>query len=441
MRKRLWIDTRPLRESLEFRRLFCAQSVSMVGSQLAVVATAYQVFSLTGSSLQVGAVSLVQLLPFVAGSVGGGALADAVDRRRILVAATAMLAVLSAGMAINALADGHASVIAIYALTAPAAGLSGMVATAATAAVPSLVRPGALTASYATMQVIDQLGMVAGPAAGGFLIAGVGLPWLYGADSLTFIWAAAFLAGIGSQPRRRGVTGRRALTDGLRYLRGREALQGAYLIDLCATVFGLPRAVFPALDHSVFHGGPASLGLLYAAPAAGALAGSLTSGWLSAVRRAGRVVIYAVLVWGIAITGLGFVRSLGLALALLIVAGWVDVISAVLRSTIVQTVVHERYRSRVSGLQMAVVEGGPRLGDLQSGALASAVSAEGSVVAGGLLCIAGALALAAARPGFRRYGQASVESAGEASEQAGGSADPSSRSQNQHTEVQQQVVG
>ncbi|HEY1739954.1 MAG TPA: MFS transporter, partial [Acidimicrobiia bacterium] len=275
------------------------------------------------------------------------------------------------------------------------------------AMVPALVAREVLTASYATMQVIDQVGMVAGPALGGVMIAAFGLPWLYAIDGLTFLWAAAFLARIADAPvsRRERGGGLRSVADGFRYLRGCQVLQGAYLVDICATVFGLPRALFPALSRTVFHGGPSTLGLLYAAPAAGALAGSLISGWMNGIRRQGRAVLVAVIVWGAAIIAFGFVTTLLVALVLLVIAGWADVVSAVLRSTIIQSVVHDEYRSRISGLQMAVVEGGPRLGDIESGAVASAVSPQFSVVSGGLLCVAGAVAVAVLLPGFRRYEQ------------------------------------
>jgi MFS family permease len=414
--RRFLIDIRPLRASRDLRRLFFAQTVSMAGSQLAVVAVAFQVYSLTGSSLQVGAVSLAQLGPYVIGTLAGGALADSIDRRRVLVVVSLLLGVCSAGMAFNAAAGGGASVVAIYLVTALASGLAGVVSTATTAAVPSLVAKEDLTASFATMQVIDQVGMVAGPAAGGVLIAALGLPWLYGIDSLTFLWAAGFLWRITADTARSDSRDRRvrSVLDGLRYLRGRHVLQGAYLVDLCATVFGMPRAVFPALAHTVFHGGPVTLGVLYATPAAGALVGTLTSGWLAGIRRQGRAVLLAVTAWGAAITALGFAKALWIALAVLVVAGWADVISAILRSTIIQTVVHDDYRSRVSGLQMAVVEGGPRLGDLESGALATAVSPQFSIVSGGLLCIVGTVVLARLLPGFRTYRQGGTNGLGTA---------------------------
>ncbi len=405
--RRFLIDLAPLRASHNFRQLFYAQTVSLVGSQLTAVAIAFQVYSLTGSSLQVGAVSLAQLGPFVGGTLAGGTLAGAVDRRRVLTGASLLLAACSAGLALDALAGREAAVAAVYVLTALAAGLSGVVATVTTAAVPSLVAADQLTASYATMQVIDQVGMVAGPAVAGVMIAAVGLPSLYTVDVLTFLWAAGFLWRTTAQrpdpAHAAQVGGLRSVLEGFRCLRGRQALQGAYLVDLCATLFGLPRALFPALARHAFHGGPVVLGLLYATPAAGALAGSLTSGWLGSVRRQGRAVLVAVAVWGVAITAFGFARALWIALVLLAVAGWADVVSAVLRSTIVQSAVPERFRNHISGLQMAVVEGGPRLGDLESGAVATATSTQFSVVSGGAICVAGVLAAAALLPGFRRY--------------------------------------
>jgi predicted MFS family arabinose efflux permease len=407
MARRLLIDLTPLRASQDFRRLFAGQAVSMIGSQLTVVALAFQVYSLTRSSLQVGAVSLAQLLPFVTGTLAVGAMGDAIDRRRVLMVTSALLALTSGGLALNAWAGAHASLLAVYLVTAAAAGLSGVVATAATATVPSLVAVDQLTPAYATMQVIDQVGMVVGPAISGLLIATLGLPWLYGIDAITFLWAALFMwrmavvlpVRTGSRP------GMRSVLEGLGYLRGRQVLQGAYVIDLCATVFGLPRALFPALTRTVFRGGPATLGILYAAPAVGALAGSLTSGWLNGVRRQGRTVLIAVAGWGAIIVAFGFARALWVAIILLVLAGWTDVISAVLRSTIVQTAVSDAFRSRISGVQMAVVEGGPRLGDLESGAVATAVSTQFSIVSGGLVCAIGAVAVALLLPGFRRYGQ------------------------------------
>jgi MFS family permease len=207
---------------------------------------------------------------------------------------------------------------------------------------------------------------------------------------------------IGPQPPA-GTThspGLRSIAAGLRHLRGRPVIQGAYLIDINATVFGMPSAVFPALASTVFSGGARTLGFLYAAPGAGALLGAVTAGWVHRVRRQGRAVIVAVIVWGAAIACFGLAHWLPLVLALLAVAGFADVISAVFRGTIIQLAAPDALRGRLMGIQMAVVTSGPRIGDVESGAVATAFGATTSVVSGGLACIAGALVLARLLPAF-----------------------------------------
>jgi MFS family permease len=401
---RIFIDLGPLRESRGFRLLFAGQFVEVFGSQLAAVAIPFQVYDLTRSSLQVGLVSLAQLLPLIAGALIGGSLGDALDRRLIIAAASVLLALTTGGLAVNAVAA-HPSLAAVYLVSAAAAGLAGVASTASNAAVPALVAPRHLVAAYAATQVVDQVGLVVGPALAGLLIDAVQLPWVYAATAVIYLLtalAAARMPAIPPVPEA-GRPGLGAIVAGLRYLRGRQAMQGAYLIDVNAMVFGMPRALFPALAVSVFHGGARTLGYLYAAPAAGALIGALTTGWLARVHRQAWAVIVAVAVWGAAIVAFGLVHVLWAALALLAVAGWADVISAVLRSTILQTSTSEEYRSRVSAVQIAVVTGGQRLGDLEAGAVATLVSTEFSIVSGGLACIAGAAALAGLLPGFRRY--------------------------------------
>jgi predicted MFS family arabinose efflux permease len=204
-------------------------------------------------------------------------------------------------------------------------------------------------------------------------------------------------------PKERGNTpGLRSIVEGFRFIRGRQQIQGAYVIDLDAMVFGMPRALFPALATRVFGGGATTVGFLYAAPGAGALLGALTTGWVGRVHRQGRAVIVAVIVWGLAIACFGLVHWLPAALILLAVAGWADVISAVFRNTIIQLAVTDALRGRLGGFQTAVVSGGPRLGDFEAGTVAAAFGDTASVVSGGLACVVGAVILAAALPGFRR---------------------------------------
>jgi MFS family permease len=401
---RILVDTTPLRESREFRLLFTGQLVSTLGTQLTVVAIPYQVFSMTHSSLQVGAVSLAQLFPFLAGALAAGPLGDAVDKRRIMIWTSAAMMLTSAALAANAALD-HPSLVAVYVISALAAGFQGFANTARMASTAGLVERRHLAAAFAMVQITFQLGTVVGPALSGVII-GIGLPLAYALDATTFLVTVVtsfLLKPIPPHPEAGGLTLWQSTKEGLRYLRTRQALQGVYLIDINAMVFGMPRALFPAMAGSVFGGGTITLGFLYAAPGAGALVGALTTGWVAHLRRQGWAVIVAVCAWGAAITVFGLVDTLWIALVLLAVAGWADVISAVLRNTILQSTIPERFRSRMSSIQMAVVQGGPRLGDLESGLVADLTSIEFAVVSGGLACIAGAAIIGALLPAFRHH--------------------------------------
>jgi MFS family permease len=398
------MDLSPLRRSRDLRLLAGGQLVSVLGTQMTGVAVAYQVYRITHSSLDVGLISLAQLIPLIIGALAGGAAADAADRRRVMLVTTALATACSAGLAVNA---GTAPALwPLYLLPALAAGLSGFFDAALQAVIPNLVGARDVPAANAIFQAVFQLGLVAGPSAAGLLLAGTGIRFVYWIDAASYGAALAAALFMAAQPPSGrtgpGPAGLRSITEGFRFIRGRQAVQGAYLIDLNATFFGLPRALFPALAATRFGGGAATVGFLYAAPGAGALLGALTTGWVGRVRRQGRAVIIAVVVWGLAITGFGLVAWLPAALALLAVAGWADVISAVYRSTIIQLSVPDALRGRLMGLQIAVVTGGPSLGDVEAGAVAAAFGDTVSVLSGGLACIAGALVLARLLPGFRR---------------------------------------
>ena len=410
--RRLFIDLTPLRRSRDFRFLIGGELVSVLGTQLTTVAVPYQVYRLTHSSLDVGLVSLVQLFPLIAGSLLGGSVADAMDRRRLLMMAQVLPALCSAGLAVNA--DLGTSLWPLFVLPALSAGFSPLDNAGRSSIVPRLVPRSELSTANAMFQALFQFGLVVGPAVAGLLLAGAGVLFVYWMDVASF--GAALLGAFLMSPQPPAATpdgaaaqrpGIRSIVEGLSYVRGRQSIQGAYLIDINAMVFGMPRALFPALAATRFGGGATTLGFLYAAPGAGALIGALTTGWVSRVQRQGRAVIVAVIVWGAAITGFGLVAWLPAALVLLAVAGWADVISAVFRSTIIQLTVPDALRGRLAGLQIAVVTGGPRIGDLEAGAVATgfggAVFGDTiSIVSGGLACIAGALVLARLLPGFRR---------------------------------------
>jgi MFS family permease len=283
--------------------------------------------------------------------------------------------------------------------------LSGIDRPARSAAIPSVVERRSLPAAYALWQILLQVGGVVGPAVGGVLLARFGLALLYWLDTVSFAAALLAVSRMAPLPPAGGGTraGLASVLEGLRYARRRQELVGVFVIDLDAMVFGMPRAVFPAMATQVYGGGAATYGLLSAAPGAGALVGALTTGWVGSVRRQGRAVVAAVAVWGLAVAAFGMAPWLWAGLLLLGVAGAADVISAVFRNTILQTTVPDALRGRLSALQIAVVTGGPRLGDAESGAVASLAGARFSVVSGGLACVAGVAAVAWLLPRFRHY--------------------------------------
>jgi len=318
-----------------------------------------------------------------------------------MVISSALSALAAAGLMANALLP-HPSLVAIYLISALAAGLLGLASPARTAAIPRMVRPELLVAAYSFNQIVIQVATIVGPAIAGILIATVGLPWTFGLDAASFGGLLVTSLLLRPLPPQHGgqTAGLRSILAGMSYLRGRQALQGIYLIDLNAMIFGMPRALFPALAAGLFHVGPQGLGLLYAAPGIGALLGASTTGWAERVERRGRAVVVAVIIWGAAVAVMGAVPWLWVALVLLAIAGWADVISAVLRNTILQTSIPDAMRSRLSSFQMAVVQGGPRLGDAEAGAVAAVSTTEISVISGGVACVLGAIAIARLLPGF-----------------------------------------
>ncbi len=308
---KLLVDVGPLRRSPQFRLLYAGQVVSSIGSQVTVVAAPYQVYLLTRSSLMVGLLGLVAVVPLIAGSLIGGAIADAHDRRKVLLLAQVLVGATSLGLALNAMLP-DPQVWLIFVLTTLQAAFFGLDRPTRSAATPTLVRPADLPAALALNQLLLQLSLVVGPALGGLLIAKVSMASAFWVDTLSFLTAIAALLAM--RPMRPEGGGTRAsassIVEGIRFLKGRQALQGSFVIDINAMVFGMPRALFPALGTTVFGGGAAAVGLLYAAPGAGALVGAITSGWVSRVDRQGRATIVAVIAWGASIALFGLTRSL-----------------------------------------------------------------------------------------------------------------------------------
>jgi MFS family permease len=404
----LAIDVTPLRRSRDFRLLWAGQLISMTGRMITTVALPFQVFLLTRSSLAVGLIGLVEVVPLVAFGIAGGPIADRMDRRRLLLVTETGLVATSSLLLLGAL-SGHPALGYVYGIAGLQAGLLGVNAPTRSAAIPNLVSREHMPAAMALTQVLYNTSMAVGPAIAGLILARLGLSWAYGIDVLTY--AASITAVLLLRPmpplRDEGVeetTGWQAIKEGFTYLRGKRVLVSTFLVDLDAMIFGMPRAVFPVLALTVFHVGAQGLGWLYAAPAIGALVGALTAGWVGQVRHQGRTVIWAIVLWGAAITGFGLSgRFFLLALAFLALAGATDVISAVFRGTILQLSVPDALRGRLSAINIMVVAGGPRLGDVEAGAVASLVSPWFAVVSGGVACVVGVALLARTYPELARY--------------------------------------
>jgi MFS family permease len=402
------IDLSPLRASRDFRLLWLGGLISITGRQITFVSLPYQVFQLTRSSFAVGLIGLAQLGPLIVFSIAGGPLVDRLDRRRVILVTEAGMAVTS-GMLLFGALSGHPPLLYLYAVSGLQAGLSGVNSPARAAVIANLVPKERLPAAFAVNQVMFNTTLIVGPSVAGVVLAKLGLSWAYALDLSSFIasiTASYLLRPL--PPQREGGEpaegGWRAVREGFAYLRGRRVLISTFMIDLDAMIFGMPQALFPVLALTTFHVGPEGLGLLYAAPSAGALLGALTTGWVGRIRHQGRAVIWAVIGWGAAITAFGLVtRLFWLALALLAVAGAADVLSAVFRSTILQLAVPDALRGRISAVHIMVVTGGPRLGNFEAGLVASLTSPQISVVSGGLACVVGAGLLAAWIPELRRY--------------------------------------
>ena len=400
---RIAVDVRPLRESRDFRRLWFGTGVSAIGSQITTVAIPFQLYEETKSTLLVGLLGLAALLPLLVVPLYGGAVADAVDRRRLLLLSDVALLVVTAGLLVNALLPAP-SIWFLFVAEALGTAAYGFQRPARNATTARLVPEHRLMAAIAVEDVVSNLARVAGPAFGGLLIGTLGLAAAYGIDFLTF---AASLVAIWLLPRVPPAPDAdrpslQSILDGFRYVRRKKVLLGIFLVDTNAMIFGMPRALFPALAERL-GGGAGLVGILYGAPFAGALAASLVSGWMSEIRRQGLAVCVAAAAWGIAIALVGFAEAVWVALVFLALAGAADFVSAVLRSNILLTATPDAMRGRLSGMELAQVASAPELGNVEAGIVASLTSVRASIVSGGILSVAGTVAMALAVPALVRY--------------------------------------
>ena len=401
--RRLAVDVRPLRESPGFRRLWVGQSIAYVAWRMMLVLVPVQVYRLTGSTLDVGLVALVQFVPLVVFTIIGGALADMRDRRQLLIGSTAGIAAASAAF-VAVSAAGRPSIAVVFVLGFVAWSSFSLGAGAIRSLTARLVPLEQLAPAAALNGLYNNLGLVLGPAIAGVLISAIGFAATYGvslAGILLSLIAAYRLPPVPAQEDAPPMTFA-TIGDGFRYLRMQHLVLSFFLIDTLAMVFGMPSSLFPALAQHVFRD-PASVGYLFAAPAVGAFVVSILSGWAMRVRHQGRAIVASVCGWGAVITAVGLSHALWLALLLLAFAGAADQVSAIFRSTIVLTVTPDHMRGRLGGIEFAQVASTPSLGNLEAGVVAQLTSVRFSIVSGGIGCIVGTLVVAAMFPVLFRY--------------------------------------
>lgn len=409
------VNVEPLRVSASFRRLWTGNVATFLGSQMTTVAAAIQVYERTSSTFLVGLLGFAGLIPLVLVGPFAGAVVDAVDRRRLCLLTSGGIALCALLLVAQALwAPGW--IWPLFLLVAAQATLSAFDTPTRRVIVPRLLPREQLMAANSLFQLELNLGLVGGPLLAGALIAVIGVSWTYVVEAVLVLYAISAIWRLPAiRPEGETVApGWQSIKQGLGFLKRNEVLHSSFLVDVNAMAFAMPRALFPALAIDRYGLGAGFAGVLYAAPAVGALLGGLASGWLAHVRRQGLVTLWCVVVWGALIAVFAFVTDPWLAVGLLALAGLADMVSAVLRATMLQVEVPDNLRGRMTSIYIVVVAGGPRLGDLQLGAMAALLGPTAAITAGGIACIAATGAVAAWRPAFTRYVPASLQPAREA---------------------------
>jgi MFS family permease len=404
--RRGWaIDTTPLRNRA-YRRLFGGVAATMLGQQMTLVAVPYQVYALTESSLLVGVTSIVALVPLIVFGLLGGAIADAMDRRRLMLITSVGAAVTSGLLAVQALLPGGGNLALLWVLAAFVSGFAAVNQPTRSAVIPAIVGPEGVAAANALSMTVRQAGVIVGPLLAGVLISVGNIFLAYAVDAVGFVVAALLVRGLpalppggNAGPLRLG-SAVRGVGEGFAFLRTQPVLLMTFVVDVIAMLFAWPQAVFPELSETRYEGSPNSLGWLFAGISIGALGMGLTSGWVTRVDRQGAVVLGAIAVWGVAIIGFGLAPTLWLAVLCLAVAGAGDMVSAVLRTSMLQLAAPEEMRGRMQGVFIVVVAGGPRLGDLRAGAMASTVGVGMAMVSGGVIVVVAMAAVALLVPSF-----------------------------------------
>ncbi|TMR24523.1 MFS transporter [Nonomuraea turkmeniaca] len=400
--RHLAIDLSPLRDSRDYRLLFGAGVITMFGTFITLVAVPYQMKELTDSYLAVGLVSLAEFVPMVVCGLWGGAIADALDRRKIIILSELGLLVTSAALTVNALLQ-NPQVWVLYVVGAISTGVACLQRPSMEAVFQQVVKHEHQGAAAALASLRWNFGAIVAPALGGLLVTSAGAAAAYGVDTVTFLLSLALLWRIRSLPAAEDAApaSLKSLVEGIRYAVGRSDLMGTYLVDIAAMVFAMATALFPFLADELH--APQALGLLYSAAAIGALIASLTGGWTARVQRQGLGVIVAAALWGVAVALTGLAPNVWLVFVCIALAGAADMVSGIFRMTMWNQTIPQELRGRLAGIELLSYASGPMLGNARASLMANFGGTRFSLSAGGLLCVAAVLGLAAALPKFRRY--------------------------------------
>lgn len=395
-------DLAPWRASADFRRLWLSGLITNFGGFLTFVALPVQTKELTGSAAAVGAIGAVELVPLIVCGLYGGALADACDKRRLIVWSELGQGVLCVVLLLNALLPDPA-VWPLYLVAALSSALVSVQRPALDSLIPRIVAHEHLPAAAALNSLRWQVGGIAGPALAGVVVAYAGLGWAYAVDLATFVVSVALMTGLGRSPatHEAGRPSWSSIMEGARYAWSRKELLGTYAIDLAAMFLAMPLAVLPFLADELH--ARWSLGLMYAAIPAGALLVSVTSGWTSRVHRHGRAVVLAAAGWGLAMAAAGIAANVWLVLLCLVLGGCCDMVSGIFRSAMWNQTIPDELRGRLAGIELLSYSVGPQLGQVRAGGVASWAGVRASVWSGGVLCAGAVAVLALCLPKLMRY--------------------------------------
>ncbi|MFF3905099.1 MFS transporter [Streptomyces sp. NPDC001848] len=395
-------DLAPWRASADFRRLWLAGLITNFGTFLTFVALPVQLKDLTGSAAAVGAIGAVELVPLIVFGLYGGALADAYDKRKLILATEAGLGLLSAALLLNALLP-EPAVWPLYAVAALSSALTSLQRPALDALVPRIVAHEHLPAAASLNSLRWTVGGVAGPALAGVVVAYAGLGAAYGADLVTFAVSVVLGLGLAASPASHEAAkpSLRSIAEGARYAWSRKELLGTYVVDLAAMFFAMPLALLPFLADEMH--AEWSLGLMYATVPAGSLMVSLTSGWTSRIHRHGLMVVLAAAGWGLAIAAAGAASNIWLVLLFLTLGGCFDMVSGIFRGAMWNQTIPDELRGRLAGIELLSYSVGPQLGQVRSGGMAAWTSVRASIWAGGVLCAGAVGVLALCLPALTTY--------------------------------------